>query len=90
MTETVTTTPAEALNSPTDPPAPPAGPVLLSRGQVLARLSISDATLRRKMMRDVLPRPLVLGNKYCLRWREDEIDAAIARLARQAADTNSE
>lgn len=53
---------------------------------MLAKLAISDATLRRKMDKGVLPRPIEIGSPYCLRWYLDEVDDAIARLTRQQGD----
>ena len=65
--------------------APP-GRVLIDRETMLAKLAISDATLRRKMDKGVLPRPVEIGSPYCLRWYLDEVDEAIARLTRQQGD----
>ena len=68
--------------SPASPRAPPPGYVLLDREQVLAKLAISDATLRRRIKKCVLPQPIELGGPYCLRWYLHEIEAAIAKLRR--------
>lgn len=68
--------------SPAAPRAPP-GRVLLTREQVLIKCGCSDSTLRRRMASGLLPRPVVLGNRYCLRWFADEVEGAIADLARQ-------
>ena len=65
------------------PRAPP-GRILLTREQVLVRCGISDATLRRRMASGLLPRPVELGNKYCLRWYSDELETALAGLIRQS------
>ena len=65
------------------PRAPP-GRILLTREQVLVRCGISDATLRRRMASGLLPRPVELGNKYCLRWYSDELETAVAGLIRQS------
>ena len=69
--------------SPASPRAPP-GRILLTREQVLVRCGISDATLRRRMASGLLPRPVELGNKYCLRWYSDELETALAGLIRQS------
>jgi len=69
--------------SPAAPRAPP-GRILLTREQVLVRCGISDATLRRRMASGLLPRPVELGNRYCLRWYSDELEAALAGLIRQS------
>jgi predicted DNA-binding transcriptional regulator AlpA len=74
--------------SPAAPRAPP-GRVLFDRETVLAKLAISDATLRRKMDQGVLPRPIEIGGGYCLRWYLDEIDAALVRLGRQRDHANA-
>jgi predicted DNA-binding transcriptional regulator AlpA len=72
-------TPEKSLAAPRAPP----GRVLLTREQVLIKCGCSDATLRRRMASGLLPRPVVLGNRYCLRWFADEVEGAIAGLVRQ-------
>jgi predicted DNA-binding transcriptional regulator AlpA len=58
------------------------GIVLLDRETMMGKLSISDSTLRRRVDRGVLPKPIEVGGPYCLRWVEAEVDAAIAALPR--------
>jgi predicted DNA-binding transcriptional regulator AlpA len=84
--------PVGATNDDPSPPNPkaslaaphgPPGRRLLTREQVLIKCGLSDSTLRRRMRSGLLPRPVELGNRYCLRWFADEIDAALVGLSRQ-------
>jgi predicted DNA-binding transcriptional regulator AlpA len=68
--------------SPAASRAPPPGRILIDRETLLNKLSISDATLRRRMAEGVLPRPIEVGGGYCLRWNLSEVEEAIEKLRR--------
>lgn len=68
----------------------PTGTVLLTREQMLGRLSCSDSTLRRRIDEGVLPKPVEVGGPYCLRWIESEVDEAIAAMPRAKLRPRSE
>ena len=54
---------------------------LLTRRQVQARIGLGTSTLYRLMRQRDFPPPLKIGGK-CVRWRENEIEAWLARCPR--------
>jgi predicted DNA-binding transcriptional regulator AlpA len=63
--------------------SPPSGGIsLIDREQLLSKLKCSDSTLRRRIEKGVLPKPIEFGGPYCLRWIESEVDEALAALPR--------
>ena len=54
---------------------------LLTRRQVQARIGLGTSTLYRLMRQRDFPPPLKIRGK-CVRWRENEIEAWLARCPR--------
>lgn len=60
-------------------------PAYASKGTLAAQLDIAESTVDEMVRRGVLPKPLRLSSG-CVRWRWDDVDKALASLAR-AGDT---
>lgn len=57
---------------------------LIRRAEVLARIGLSDSTLKTKVAAGAFPRPVQIGPR-AIAWKSSEVDAWIAQLPSKVA-----